>query len=57
MGFGGKRRWESMGVRSGRTHAEINLQANWVLGLVVILLNTVALGKLPDLSELIAQTK
>lgn len=46
-----------MGVRSGRTHAEINLQANWVLGLVVILLNTVALGKLPGLSELIAQTK
>lgn len=46
-----------MGVRSGRTHAEINLQPNWVLGLVVILLNTVALGKLPDLSELTAQTK
>jgi hypothetical protein len=40
-----------MGVRSGRTRAEINLQANWVLGLLRILFNCVALGKLPELSE------
>lgn len=48
--------WECMGVRSGRTHAEINLQAYRVLGLVTIL-NCVALGKLPDLSEPIAKIK